>query len=79
VIGFLEFLALVMCIVALVLSEERSFGISVFMTATAIVLTYLAVVEADVFWIPSVILAFIGYVKFSQSVQDARENKKFRS
>ena len=49
------------------------------MATTAIILMYLAVVKADAFWIPSGLLLFIGYVKFFQSIQDARENKKFRS
>ncbi len=78
-VGFLEFMALAMCMIALVLSAERSFGTSVFMATTAIILMYLAVVKADAFWIPSGLLLFIGYVKFFQSIQDARENKKFRS
>ena len=79
VVGFLEFLALIMCIVAFVLSAERSFGTSVFMVTTAVILMYLAAVETGIFWIPSLLFLSIGYAKFSQSIQDARENRKFRS
>ncbi len=78
-IGFLEFLALVMSAIAFVLSAERSFGTSVYMVTAAVILLYLAAVETDAFLIPSVLFLFIGYIKFSQSIQDARENKKFRS